>query len=134
MKFMLDTNICIYIIKKKPFQVIQKLQHMNLTDICISSITLSELQYGIEKSEDKIRNKMALAQFIAPLEIISYDEYAASIYGRIRSDLEKKGKPVGAFDLLIAAHALSRNAVLVTNNEKEFNKITGLIIQNWIKE
>jgi len=131
MKYMLDTNICIYIIKRKPVKVIKHLKKIPFPNIGISSITLSELEYGVEKSQRKAQNKIALAQFITPLEIAPYDELAAKHYGEIRVLLEKRGQPIGTLDLLIAAHALSLNATLVTNNEKEFRKVTGLTVENW---
>jgi len=133
MKCLLDTNICIYIIKKKPIQVLQKLQTFQPSEIGISSITLSELDYGIEKSSYPQKNRFALMQFLSPFEIASYDHHASEIYGRIRAVLEKQGKPIGAMDLLIAAHAMALDAVLVTNNEKEFRKIQDLKIENWVK-
>ncbi len=131
MKYMLDTNICIYIIKKKPEKVIRCLQELSLSDVCISSITLSELEYGVEKSERRDRNKIALAKFIAPIEVIAYDDLAAAQYGIIRSSLEKKGMPIGALDMLIGAHALARDLILVTNNEREFKRVPGLKFENW---
>ncbi len=133
MKYMLDTNICIYIIKNKPAKVIRRLQKLRLSDLCVSSITLSELEYGVEKSEKRDRNKIALAGFIAPIEVIDYDDLAAAGYGKIRSFLEKKGRVIGSLDLLIAAHAVSRNLILVTNNEREFKRVPGLKVENWAK-
>jgi len=133
MKFMLDTNICIYMIKQKPIQAIQHIQKYKPTDIGISAITLSELKYGIEKSQHTEQNRIALLQFMMPFEIAPYDESAAQVYGNIRSALEKQGQPIGAMDLLIAAHALAMNTILVTNNEKEFLKVPGIQVQNWTK-
>ncbi len=131
MKYMLDTNICIYIIKKKPEKVIRRLQELSLSDMCVSSITLSELEYGVEKSEQRDRNKIALAKFFAPIEVIAYDDLASVQYGKIRSYLEKNGMPIGALDMMIAAHALARGLVLVTNNEREFKRVPGLKMENW---
>ena len=131
MKYMLDTNICIYIIKKKPDKVIRRLRESRLSDLCISSITLSKLEYGVEKSERRDRNKIALAEFIAPIEVIAYDDLAAAQYGKIRSSLEKNGMPIGALDMLIAAHALAQDLILVTNNDREFKRVPGLKIENW---
>jgi len=133
MKYMLDTNICIYIIKKKPDKVIRHLRELRLSDVCISSITLSELEYGVEKSEQRDRNKIALAKFIAPIEVIAYDDLAAARYGGIRSFLEKNGISIGALDMLIAAHALAEDLILVTNNEREFKRVPGLKIENWVE-
>ncbi len=133
MKYMLDTNICIYIIKKKPASVIVRLQKTRMSEVCISSITLSELEYGVEKSQKKEQNKIALASFIAPLEVVAYEDLAAAKYGEIRALLEKKGKTIGTLDMLIAAHALSLNLIVVTNNEKEFKRVPDLKVENWAK-
>ena len=133
MKYMLDTNICIYIIKQKPQKVIRRFRQSKVSEIGISSITLSELEYGVMKSAKPEQNRMALAQFIAPIEIPFYDDAAAQHYGEIRAHLERQGKPIGSLDMLIAAHALSLNAVLITNNEREFKKVSNLKIKNWTK-
>jgi len=133
MKFMLDTNTCIYIIKKKPPDVIERFIQTEISQIGISSITLSELSYGVSKSSKPEQNQIALAQFIAPLEILPYGDDAAQYYGTLRAHLEKQGTPIGSLDMLIAAHALSTNCTLVTNNEKEFVRIPKLKIENWVK-
>lgn len=133
MKYMLDTNICIYIIKQKPRGVIERFLKSEISQIGISSITLSELLYGVSKSSKPEQNRLALAQFLAPLEILSYDDQAAQNYGDIRASLEKQGKPIGSLDMLIAAHAISIAGTLVTNNEKEFARIPDLKIENWVK-
>lgn len=133
MMYMLDTNICIYMIKQKPRQVIEKLKSMNKADLCISSITYSELLYGAEKSSNIAKNLLALTMFLSNIEILPYEENASVDYGFIRSDLEKKGKPIGPLDMLIAAHAASLRMILVTNNEKEFERVKGLNIENWTK-
>ena len=133
MIYMLDTNICIYIIKQKPKEVIDKFKKMKENDICISSITYSELLYGAEKSSNVKKNLLALTMFLSNIEILPYDENASSEYGLIRAELEKNGKPIGPLDMLIAAHAKSLNIKLVTNNVKEFERVKGLKIENWIK-
>jgi tRNA(fMet)-specific endonuclease VapC len=133
MKYLLDTNICIYLIKKKPIEVIKKLSELNINDIGISSITLSELEYGVEKSSNPERNKIALIEFLSMIEIYDYDDKAAKEYGKIRTELEKKGIVIGSLDMLIAAHAKSRDMILVTNNEREFKRIKELLIENWVK-
>jgi tRNA(fMet)-specific endonuclease VapC len=133
MKFMLDTNTCIYIIKRKPPDIIDRFKRTEISQIGISSITLSELTYGVSKSSKPEQNQMALAQFVAPLEILPYDDEAAQYYGDLRVHLEKRGTPIGALDMLIAAHALSIACTLVTNNEKEFIRIPELKIVNWAK-
>lgn len=129
---MLDTNICIYLIKKKPEIVLKKFKSFAIGDICISSVTLSELCYGVEKSQHHQKNKSALEEFILPLDIAPYDDKSAYYYGHIRTYLEKKGTPIGALDLMIAAHAQSINAILVTNNAKEFSRVPKLKIENWV--
>lgn len=132
MKYLLDTNICIYIIKNSPASVIKKFQSLSIGDIGISSITLAELEYGVAKSIHKAKNQEALNNFILPLEILHFDELAAQAYGEIRNELEKKGKIIGSMDLMIAAHALALNVTLITNNEKEFNRIKHLQTENWV--
>ncbi len=133
MQYMLDTNICIYIIKRKPQAVIERFLQTEISQIGISSITLSELLFGVAKSSKPDQNKIALTQFIAPIEILPYDDQAAEHYGDLRTHLEKQGKPIGALDMLIAAHACSIACTLVTNNEKEFIRIPNLNIDNWVK-
>ena len=133
MKYMLDTNTCIYIIKRKPLDVIERFKKIEISQVGISSITLSELLYGVSKSSKPAQNQLALTQFIAPLEILAYDDEAAQYYGTVRALLEKQGTPIGSLDLLIAAHALSIDCILVTNNEKEFKRIPNLKIDNWVK-
>lgn len=132
MRFMLDTNICIYIIKQKPPNVIERFYQTEISEISISSITLSELFYGVSKSSKPEQNQIALTQFIAPLDILSYDDEAAQYYGELRVHLEKQGRPIGSLDMLIAAHALSAKCILVTNNEKEFTHVPKLKIVNWV--
>lgn len=134
MEYLLDTNICIYIIKRKPEQVFDKLLTLSLGSVCISSITLAELQYGIEKSTNPSKNKEALEKFLTPIEILDFSIGATEEYGRIRAELEKKGATIGSLDMLIAAHAKSLGLTLVTNNEKEFTRIIDLKIENWTKE
>ena len=131
MKYMLDTNTCIYIIKRKPVQVVQRLWEAEASDVGISTITLSELEYGVEKSQRRAQNKVALARLTAPFEIAPYDGLAAQEYGRIRGLLESRGQPIGPLDTLIAAHALSLGCTLVTNNVREFSRIPGLRLENW---
>ncbi len=131
MEYLLDTNICIYIIKKKPVNVFEKFKTLEIGSIGISSITLAELRYGIMKSSDIEKNSVALERFITPLDIIDFDTNAAIEYGKIRADLEKKGTPIGPLDMLIASHAKSLDLTLITNNEREFNRISELKIENW---
>ena len=132
MKAMLDTNICIYIIKKQPQSVLDKLLASSTADIGISAITVAELRYGATKSEQSQRNHNALDEFLSSFEIAAFDQPATVTYGKIRTALEKKGRPVGPLDTLIAAHALSLEIPLITNNEKEFRQVPDLIVENWV--
>jgi tRNA(fMet)-specific endonuclease VapC len=130
-KYMLDTNICIYIIKNKPLGVKEKLSLITPEDICLSSVTVSELFYGAEKSQYSQKNKEALENFLINFNIMDYGYEASKAYGKIRAHLEKTGDIIGAMDLMISAHALSLRTILVTNNIKEFKKVEGLKIENW---
>ena len=132
MRYMLDTNICIYAIKKKPKTVFDKLQKINPSDVCISSVTYAELAYGVEKSNAIDKNRLALSMLLANIEIVEFDSKAADTYGKVRTILEKRGTPIGPLDTMIAAHALSLGCVLVTNNTKEFARVDGLNINNWV--
>ncbi len=132
MNYLLDTNICIYIIKKKPESVRQRFLKIPIGQIGISSITLAELHYGVKKSASPEKNLEALNQFLVPLEIYDFDFFGAMEYGDIRSGLEKMGLPIGPLDNLIAAHAKSLGFTLVTNNEKEFSRVVGLKVENWV--
>ena len=132
MKYMLDTNICIYIVKKNPPQVFKKFSTFTEDDLCISSITLAELEYGIRKSNHPTKNKLTWMLFLAEMKILPFDEAAATEYGEIRATLERHGTPIGANDLLIAAHARALGLTLVTNNIREFERIDGLQVENWI--
>ena len=129
---MLDTNICIYIIKNKPINVLKKFKKFDIGDLVISSITVSELFYGVYKSKYIEKNLKALEDFLYPFDIIEFDENAAIEYGKIRASLEEKGQVIGGLDMLIAASAKSQGMVLVTNNIKEFKRIEDLEIENWI--
>jgi tRNA(fMet)-specific endonuclease VapC len=131
MKLMLDTNTCIYVIKNKPAKVLKHFVSHSIGDIGISSITLAELQYGVAKSQHVQKNKEALEEFILPLELADFDEKAAKSYGTIRATLEKAGRPIGAMDLLIGAHALCLGVTLVTSNTREFRQIKNLSIVDW---
>lgn len=132
MKVMLDTNICIYLIKKQPPSVLERFHTFPVGNIGISIITLAELDYGVAKSRHHARNRTALEQFVGPLEVADFDREAARVYGRLRVSLEEKGTLVGGMDLLIAAHAVSVGARLVTNTMREFRRIPGLRVENWV--
>ncbi len=132
MKYLLDTNICIYLIKGKDDKLLKKFIKHSPLDFAISSITISELWYGVFKSSKQKENQLALTNFLMPFETINFNEKTAEIYGLIRSDLERKGNIIGSMDMLIAAIALENNLVLLTNNEKEFKRIPKLKIENWV--
>ena len=130
MSYLLDTNICIYIINSRPETVLQRFHQERIGNIGISSITAAELIYGIIKSGSE-RNRLALEMFLAPLEIYPFDESVIWHYGEVRAYLEKQGKPIGALDTMIAAHSLALNTILVTTNTREFNRVDGLHYENW---
>lgn len=132
MKFMLDTNVCIHLIKHRPQQLMNRFERTPVGNIGISAITLAELEYGAAKSSRPDRNRSALRAFISPLEIAAFGRAETTSYGRIRALLEKKGRIIGAMDLLIAAHAISLGVQLITNNEAEFKRVPGLRIDNWM--
>lgn len=132
MKYMLDTNTCIFIIKKDE-NVLSHLKNIDFKEICISSITLSELEYGVAKSMHSEKNQKALDAFVYNFSILPFDSDAAHEYGKIRANLEKIGSPIGGMDMLIAAHAKSQKLILVTNNTKEFIRVNGLNIEYWKK-
>ena len=132
MNYLLDTNICIYIINKKPSSVIKHIQTKRPEQIAISTITQAELEYGIARSRNIDQNRIALLEFLFPFLLIDFDQMAAVQYGLIRSSLEARGKPIGSMDMLLAAQAMSGNYILVTNNEKEFGRIEGLKLENWV--
>ena len=131
MRYMLDTNICIYAIKHKPEQVFMRLQEHDPIDICISSVTQAELVHGVEKSKAREKNRVALALLLANIEIMNFDSLAAESYGKIRADLEKAGTPIGPLDMMIAGHAKALGYTVVTNNTKEFERVKGLKLENW---
>jgi len=132
MDYLLDTNICIYLIKRKPLQVFDRFRSLPIGALGISSVTEAELLYGVEKSQQSEKNRLALAHFLLPLEIISFGSDAAYEYSVIRYELEKTGNVIGPLDMLIAAHAKSIGATLITNNENEFLRVKGLKVENWV--
>ena len=131
MKYMLDTDTCIYTIKNNPSKVKRRVMQKEPGDICISAITYAELVNGAEKSQNRIKNRIALNMFIADFKVIDFDVAAAESYGEIRSKLERRGETIGPNDLLIAAHAKSLGLTLVSNNTREFGRVDGLEIENW---
>ena len=131
MKLILDTNICIYLVKKKPPPVFRHFNAYAAGTIAISSITVAELEFGVQKSRYPSQNQQALEQFLLPLVILDFDQEAARAYGKLRAVLEARGTVIGALDMLIAAHALSQNLPLATNNIREFSRVPGLKMLNW---
>jgi tRNA(fMet)-specific endonuclease VapC len=130
--YLLDTNICIYIIKKKPIEVLNKLKIKSKKDIYISSITVAELEYGVSKSIYPEKNKISLIEFLSIFNILNFDDNDAVEFGTIKAYLAKKGKIIGPMDLLIAAQAISKKLILVTNNVKEFERVEKIKIENWV--
>jgi tRNA(fMet)-specific endonuclease VapC len=133
MKYLLDTNICIYLIKKKPMSLITRFNEHSVGDIGVSSITVAELTYGVHKSQLRAQNQEALLQFLSPLVISEFDADAAFSYGQIRAELESQGTPIGSLNTLIAGHAVSLGVKLVTNNVREFSRVPNLIVENWVE-
>ena len=131
MTYMLDTNICIYAMKNKPEQVLQRLRNELNSGVCISSITLAELEYRMKHSSNPIKNEQALLRFLVPLSILPFGTAAASEYGEICACLQSSGTPIGPLDMLIAAHARSEGMTLVTNNVREFERVPDLEVENW---
>jgi tRNA(fMet)-specific endonuclease VapC len=132
MGYLLDTNICIYLIKKRSPALLEKLSGFPLDSISISSVTIAELQYGVDKSLFPERNNFALQKFLTPFNIVDFDYPSAVEYGKIRASLEKKGTPIGPMDMLIAACAKSRGLTVVSNNIREFSRVEGLRLENWV--
>jgi tRNA(fMet)-specific endonuclease VapC len=131
--WMLDTDICIALIKRRPPELIAKLKKHKPGEVAISSITLAELHFGVSKSAQPEKNRAALDQFLLPLEVLSFDDISAECYGHVRATLESAGTPLGPLDTLIASHALSISATVVTNNVREFSRVRGLRVQNWLE-
>lgn len=128
---LLDTNICIHIINARPKSVLERFRQYRMGEIGICSVVAAELAYGVAKSGSS-RNRDALELFLAPLLILPFDEQAVWTYGDLRAELERQGRPIGSLDTMIAAHALSQQAVLVTNNTREFMRVPGLQLENWV--
>jgi tRNA(fMet)-specific endonuclease VapC len=131
--YLLDTNICIYIIKNKPVEVVNKLKRKMSKEIFVSSITVAELEYGVEKSSFPEKNRVALIQFLSIFKVLKFDDRDAVEFGKIKVALERSGMPIGPMDLLLAAQARSKKLILVTNNTGEFERVEGLRIEDWVK-
>lgn len=134
MMYMLDTNILIYAIKHKPPKVFERLKAHLSDGLCISAITLAEMEHGVQKSAFPAKNEAALLQFLTILDVLPFDDRAAVEYGSICAGLQKQGTPIGTMDMLIAGHARAESLTLVTNNVREFQRVPGLAIENWAAE
>ena len=132
MKYMLDTNICIGLIRQKPQKLIRRLTRCEPGEVGVSSITIAELAFGANKSNQVEQNLSALEQFLLPIEVADFDQRASAAYGVVRAYLEREGKIIGSMDLLIGAHALSLGVVVVTNNIDEFQRIPKLKVEDWM--
>jgi tRNA(fMet)-specific endonuclease VapC len=131
MRYMLDTNICSYILKNRPQSVKARFDQVGTSALAISTVVLAELYYGAARHPRGIAIRREIGDFVSRLSVIPWDETAANHYGAIRAALEKSGTPLGAMDLMIAAHARSQGATLVSNNIQHFEKVPGLLIENW---
>ncbi len=131
MRYLLDTNICVYIAKRKPPQVFERLRRLRPGDVGMSAVTYFELCYGAEKSQRREENRRRIEELRRLIPVLSVEAEASVHYGRLRTELERAGTPIGAYDLIIAAQALSLGLVLVTNNVREFKRVRGLPIENW---
>jgi tRNA(fMet)-specific endonuclease VapC len=129
---LLDTNICIHVINARPPAVLERFRQHRMGEIGVCSVVAAELAYGVAKS-GSTRNRQALEMFLAPLVILPFDEAAVWVYGDLRAELERKGTPIGSLDTMIAAHALSQQSRLVTNNTREFARVPGLALENWVQ-
>jgi tRNA(fMet)-specific endonuclease VapC len=133
MKYLLDTNICIYIINKRPASVLEIIRSKNQDEISISSITVAELNYGAERSRNPHQNRIAIFEFLIPFSLLDFDQRAASYYGEIRKKLERRGTPIEPMDLLLASQARAYDLIFVTNNIKDFNRVDNLHLENWLR-
>ena len=132
MKWLLDTNVCIDLIRRRPPSMLDRFRRHQVGEIGISVVTLAELEYGVSGSSRPAQNREALDQFVSPLEVVPFDRPATTAYGRLRAALEKKGQTIGSMDMLIAAHALSLEVRLVTHNSREFGRVPGLKTEDWL--
>ena len=132
MKYLLDTNTCIYVINKKSKTILNKLSEIEISEMVISSITVAELFFGVEKSSKKEENLTSLNNFLLPFGILNFDSSDSVTYAKIRTELQKAGTPIGPMDLLIASQAISKDLILVSNNTREFQRVQNLKLENWV--
>ena len=130
--YLLDTNICIYIINNHPIQVIDHIKGMLPSQIKLSAISMAELEYGVSKSTNREKNRNALLHFASAFDIVNFNDVDAEVFGIIRARLEKQGNIIGAYDMQIAAQAITRELILVTNNTSEFSRVDGIKLENWV--
>jgi len=130
--YLLDTNICIYIINKKPRSVVEKIKKLKPSQVKLSAISIGELEYGVSKSKNREKNRNALIDFVSGFDILPFTDSDAEVFGLVRADLERRGTVIGSYDMQIAAQAISNDLILVTNNTGEFERINGLKLENWV--
>ena len=130
--YLLDTNICIYIINKNPRSVVEKIKQLKPSQVRLSAISIGELEYGVSKSKNRERNRNALIDFVSGFDILPFTDNDAEVFGLVRADLERRGKVIGSYDMQIAAQAISNDLILVTNNTGEFERINELKLENWV--
>ena len=130
-RYMLDTNVCVDLLRRANRINVQRLKRLDLDQVCVSAVTFAELEYGVWQSSDRSRNERAVMDFCAALETAPFDDRAAAMYGQVRAQLEQAGQPIGPLDMLIASHALALNMTLATSNEREFRRVANLRIENW---
>jgi len=130
--YLLDTNICIYIINNRPKQVVDHIKKLKVHQIKLSAISLAELEYGVSKSKSRDKNRRALVDFVTAFDIVDFNDADAEVFGIIRAELERKGQVIGAYDMQIAAQAITRDLILVTNNTSEFIRIPNIKLENWV--
>ena len=129
--YMLDTDTCSYVIRERPIGVLERFRRLSMDQVCISAVTYAELIYGVDRSSSKRINRPIVDDFVQYLDVIKWSKEAAECYGKVRAKLETSGTPIGTMDMMIAAHAKSIKAALVTNNQKHFARVKGLRIENW---
>ncbi len=133
-RYMLDTDICSYVIRERPLEVFEKFKKVEVNQLCISVVTYAELIYGVEHSSSRKINRPIIDDFVRHLDIITWDEDAAEHYGKIRAFLRAEGNIIGSMDVMIAAHARSQNMILITNNDKHFKRVPKLRVENWVAQ
>ena len=129
--YLIDTNTCIFLKNKKPIHVLEKLKSILTRDVFLSSVTIAEMQFGVYNSQNIEKNRISLTEFLAPFQIIDFDDRDAEYFGKIRAELKQRGELIGPYDMLIAAQAVARKLILVTNNTKEFARVPELVIEDW---